>query len=338
MSTQIPEALPDFFKKFHDHLERYSRPSEEEKKQIKDAPKRIRRLDSLSRLMIKENTDNCVAVVLFEGKWQVAANESSEIEGNLKRIFSALRKVKVDEDGNITSTTETRKALNAYIVSAIKKPIIYKRLQRDVKKFLAALKSDKIFKTEEREILLRCELELYKNSGKKHAEIKLASKLVRLVDEEEMQKVPIGISKLCCKMCAAGMSAINKAHDNIHFRTKGRHGNFYYGWKPTKLLLNRKCLQHFVGKAAYEVYQNAESATRKRIRAQLKDLHKLKTSDELLTLFKPGRGAVNMNSASRSRSRSVTVDNQSTEISFSINLSDTSDEAASDSSSETEQN
>lgn len=336
MSTQIPEALPVFFTKFHDHLERYSRPSKEEKKEIKDAHKRIRRLDSLSRLMIKEDTDNCVAVALFEGKWQVAANKSSEIEGNLKRIFRALRKVEVDEDGNVTSTTQVRKALNAYILSAINKPKIYKRLQKDVKKLLAALKSDKIFKAEEREILLRCELELYKNSGEKHAEIKLASKLVRLVDEKEIQKIPIGISKLCCKMCAAGMSAINKAHDNIHFRTRGRHGNFYSGWKPTNLLLKRKCLQHFVGKAAYEVYQNAESATRKRIRAQLKDLHKLKTIDELLTLFKPGRGAVNLNSTSRSRSRSVTVDDQSTEITLSINLSETSDEVASDSSGETE--
>ncbi|MBA3284484.1 MAG: hypothetical protein H0U27_05415 [Nitrosopumilus sp.] len=68
-----------------------------------------------------------------------------------------------------------------------------------------------------------------------HAEMMLLRRiLIKLHLKTEL--ITLGISKLCCKLCAAGLFAVQGTFQTeINFR--GRHGNFYYGWKPSNTLL-----------------------------------------------------------------------------------------------------
>ena len=105
----------------------------------------------------------------------------------------------------------------------------------------------------------------------------------------------LGISKLCCKLCAAGVSSITETYQlSVEFR--GRHGNFYLAWKPSQILFKKKCFTNFVGEQASLIYSKADTKTQSKIRTILSDLDKYRA--DLSPYFSPQRGNVTLNSDS----------------------------------------
>ena len=287
----------DFFSAFSSHLdENYSRPNEVEKGVIKNGLKRVRRLDSLARLIIKESTlENCAAIALLNNKWYFTANNWKLIKPNIKKIFSALEKVEKNDEGMICGTGKAREyLLKTYLKSVPKNdsPNTHKRLVRDVRKFLSSLKTYSIFTKQEIQGLLGPNYYYHENPKFLHAETNLLSVLV---DPLKEQSVALGISKLCCKLCAAGVAAIKKKYPYLSIQFRGRHGNFYYGWKPSNLLLT-ECFAKFVGDDAYNIYLKKNTIKKKKIIEILSDLE---THRKYLNqFFISSRGGVTINSDS----------------------------------------
>jgi hypothetical protein len=295
--TATSKTHNDFFSAFSSYLnDNFSRPNKVEKESIRNGPKRIRRLDSLARLIIKENTlDNCAAVAVRDNKWYFTANNYQQIKPNLKIIFSALDKLEKNDKGMVCSTKKARNyLLEKYLnhKSVTKHPNTHKRLVRDVKKFLSSLKTNSIFTKKEITSLLGPNYYYYKNKKAIHAEMTLLSKLS---DPSKDQVVTLGISKLCCKLCAAGVLAFKKHYPNQEIQFRGRHGNFYYGWKPSELLLN-DCLAKFVGDKAYKIFASKNNKAKNEIIAILSDLESNRKF--LSKFFTPSRGGVTVNSDS----------------------------------------
>lgn len=324
MTSATNKAFNRFFEAFSSHLdEHYSRPQGVEKEQIRNSPKRIRRLDSLARLIIKENTNNCAAVALINNKWYFTANDYPQIQDNLKKIFKALRKLEKNTNNEVVSTTKARNyLLSKYLTSVKDNPRTLQRLEKDVRKFLASLKKTTIFTSVEIKSLLGPECHYFFNTRNLHAEMRLISSLASLIQNST---ISLGISKLCCKLCAAGVSSFQSTyHANIEIR--GRHGNFYYAWTPSSKLLGHG-FKSFVGKKAAAIYYRADRKTKKEIKSVLKNLHAHR--DEIKDFFQSQRGGVNLNSASPaslSTEKSTSSENTSSEES----LSETPGESSSD--------
>src|ERR1700722_3083384 len=159
MTLATNKTLDGFFTEFSSYLDaHYSRPKEPEKGVIKNGPPRVRRLDSLARLIIKENTlENCAAVALLNDKWYFTANDYAQIKDNIADIiFNGLSRVVRNDEDVIVRTAEARDyLLNEYLKSVTDAPLTLSRLQKDVRKFLSALKTDTIFTKHEIEALLK---------------------------------------------------------------------------------------------------------------------------------------------------------------------------------------
>ncbi|CUI18190.1 hypothetical protein PNK_p0138 (plasmid) [Candidatus Protochlamydia naegleriophila] len=100
-----------------------------------------------------------------------------------------------------------------------------------------------------------------------HAEIRLLRFLYKTYGYSKNNNpltIDLGISKLCCKLCAAGISAIKDAHNHVNIKYRGCHGNFYYGWKPSiTLFLSNTRFPYFVGQEAFKIYENNDRNFRK---------------------------------------------------------------------------
>ncbi len=296
MALTTNPAFNFFFAEFSTYLDaHYSRPANlAEKEKIKNGPKRIRRLDSLARLIVKGDTQNCAAVALVNKTWYVTANNYSGIQQNITQIFVALSKVKKSASGVISTRDARTYLLEKYLKSVKNTPNIRSRLKKDVRKFLSALKTNEVFKQSAINNLLNDGFHYYKNKCQLHAEMRLLSGLADSSSTKAM-KVTLGISKLCCKLCAAGIRAFQNTHENFKIHFRGRHGNFYYAWKPSDYLITH-CFREFVGEEAFDEYTKATRANKKMIIKALQNLDE--NRDHLKSFFQPSRGGVTLNSES----------------------------------------
>lgn len=288
-------TFDDFFGRFSSYLnDNFSRPVEQDKERIRNGPKRIRRLDSLARLIIRENTENCAAVGLVNNRWLMTANNLDKIRANADFICQSIKKIYSD-NGRVR-TKLARQELLTYLAAVSYVPNIDK-LNRDVRKFLSSLKTNDIFTKKEINNLLEEGFKNVENKKGFHAEINLLLILLNTY-KTKIFKAEFGISKLCCRLCAAGIAALRETHPNLDVQVRGRHGNFYFEWKPSQKLFieNEKCFSIFVGNEAFVVYKKAGSADQGKILAALSDLSANRT--KLEPFFTPQREAVNTNSES----------------------------------------
>lgn len=289
------EASNQFFCQFSIYLEEnFGRPEDPQSKEvIRNGDKKVRRLDSLARLIIKDKTDNCAAVALVNNVWYFTANNYDKIKDNIKLIFKALRIVEIDK-GRVVSTRNARNSLiDSYLGDVVNNPNIKTRLIKDVKKFLSALKTDDVFTSSEIETLVSKHYWFLRNPRHFHAEMDLLLYSVRTFTNDTT--ITIGISKLCCRLCASGVDAFKNRYQHLGINLRGRHGNFYFGWVPPRLLL-KDCFEDFVGESAYSIYSEASPQIQEEIKKALFNLEENRGALE--KFFIPKRGGVNLNSVS----------------------------------------
>ncbi|CAM0117710.1 nucleic acid/nucleotide deaminase domain-containing protein [Rhabdochlamydiaceae symbiont of Dictyostelium giganteum] len=295
----MASPINSFFHSFKQHIDaNFSRlPNGPEKIAVKNGPKRIRRLDSLARLLIhKDHTTNCVAIGLINNQWYFTANDNiEELKINIDHILIALSKLKKNDAGKILETSEAREYLFGIYKDMLQRHATNNRLSRtekDIRKFLTSLKSDDVFTPEEITNLLALQKQFIvvcENNDAVHAEIELIS---YIKNELYSYDLTLGISKLCCQLCAAAIQAFQqKFMRTIHFR--GVHGNFYYKWKPSEFLIT-DCFEEFVGPNAYDEYRKASN--KEEIKEVLKNLHF--DRDKIDHIFQASRGAVQLQSNS----------------------------------------
>jgi|GEM_PF-4289306 len=285
-----------FFENFSSYIdENFSRPVGQEKEDIRNGPKRIRRLDSLARLIIMEDTDNCAAVGLVKNNWLITANKVENIKANADYIIQCINLIYTEDNGRVR-TKDARTALLAYLNAKEDVPNIGK-LRKDVRKFLSSLKTNSIFNKTEIQILFKNGFKMVKNDRGLHAEIMLLLRMLNKADGKKI-KVDLGISKLCCKLCAAGIFALQNTYQNLQVEFRGRHGNFYFRWKTSQTLFinNFECFKVFVGREAYKIYHKASTQEKENILNALSDLDA--NREALEDYFKSQRGGVMANSDS----------------------------------------
>lgn len=315
-------AYSKFFIEFSAYLNaNFGRPGLEEKEQIRNGPLKIRRLDSLARLIIKDQTgDNCAAVALVNNEWYFTANNYDKVKENLKCILKALKKNIKFNQGEVVRTRNARKYLIKNYLKGLNKPLIKKRLKKDVRKFLSALKTNEVFtSTEIKNLFSKNHRHSYKNSWHLHAEMRLLLRMEKACPQTNQAIVTIGISKLCCKLCASGVAAFKKRYKHLTINLRGRHGNFYYGWVPPKLLLD-KCLENFIGKKAHLIYSRASFEAQESIRETLLNLEDHRS--KLQVFFTSQRGGVNLNSDSiePQNTESETISEEVSELSIESSM------------------
>lgn len=287
----MESAQSPFFNAFKAHLNNFGRPEQEEKELIRNGPERVRRLDSLARLINKGDSENCVAVALKDKKWYFTANNYAAVKSNLKIIFEGLLQIKKNKNGKVKTKHARRFLLKKYLSNVPKhKTKIRKRLEKDVRKFLSSLKTKAIFTKKEISNLLDPDIPYKKINNKEalHAEVALLSSFA---SKKVTSCISLGISKLCCKLCAAAIPAFKL---DVDFR--GRHGNFYYAWTPSSLLLEPQCFEIFVGKKAFLIYKNMKKKDQKETKRILSDLSSHR--DFLTSFFSAQRGGVALDSVS----------------------------------------
>jgi hypothetical protein len=321
----VSKTTDNFLEAFSSHLEQFSRPNHHEREQIRNGPIRLRRLDSLARLIVREKTENCAAVALVDNQWHFTANNLEEITGNVRMIYSGLTRVTRNKRGEVLKTKDARHFLfEKYLKSFQSHTRTRTRLEKDIRKFLSSLKHGKgIFTTKEISNLFRKKI-FIENPEKLHAEVSLITFF-----EKEKCTIYLGISKLCCRLCAATIFAFRKS-THLNIKVRGRHGNFYFAWKPPSELFEKTLFRKFVGEKAFSIYKHAGSNKQVEINNILLNLDD--NREVLKPYFTAQRGGVKVDSVSAAPPS--TEDSESSKESDTI--SELPSEEADDSDSDVE--
>lgn len=297
-----------FFSAFSAHLKanhsRVTAPDEREK--IRNADRRIRRLDSLARLINTGINKNCVAVTIYNNQWYATANKTRN-----KKEKTLLNNITIIVDGIKNGSTEKYLKMKLNLLSNDPK----NRSNKDVCKLIDSMSkaNPDCFTENEIKNIKEKGVKLYENPDGIHAEMRLLHEIFdkviyndlsqyvqikqfidgssgRISDHIKKPKLTLGISKLCCRLCSSGVSAIKIEYQNlIDLSFRGRHGNFYFDWKPISFLLDIG-FEKFVGQSAYEIYNKAsDDKIKGQIIATLKDLKG--HQGQLLSFFKEQIGA-----------------------------------------------
>ena len=204
---------------------------------------KIRRMDSLARILNGYDSENCTAVCLYNNKLYITANTVSPALGNrisdLKVWLSGYPKPDMP-GGELLKNNRLKRDFYKIFQSVNNWrrrkvfSITKSGKRREESTFIPA------YHMPELRLLINNDddvVKIVENPKGLHAEMCLLDYLITLETSFIQQReIIFGISKLCCKLCSCAMNAAGLVN-GLNYRAG--HGNFYNNWVMPSFISSR---------------------------------------------------------------------------------------------------